>query len=130
MLIVLLILAVAQFVAYPLLLWVSAKVVRIPGVGIARAYWAFVFLFSLSLEGLASFIFVDLPWPILVGNSCWLIAAGVEGDNGPRCRHVGGALWHDHRAIAYGQDGLACGSRPAALATPGHHLPTSGVLAP
>jgi len=77
MLIVLLILAVGQFVACPLLLWLAAKVVRIPGVGIARAYLAFAFLFSLSLEGLASFIFVDLPWPILVANSCWLIAAGV-----------------------------------------------------
>jgi signal peptidase I len=77
MLIVLLILAVAQFVACPLLLWVAAKVIRIPGVGIVRAYVAFGFLFALALEGLASFIFVDLSWPILVVNSCWLIAGGV-----------------------------------------------------
>ena len=77
MLIVLLTLALAQFVAWPLLLWASAKVVRVPGVGIARAYAAFGLLLLVSLSEFSIFALVDLPLPILIAMACSSIAVCV-----------------------------------------------------
>ena len=77
MLIVLVILGVAQFVACPLLLWLSAKVVRVPGVGITRAYAAVGLLFVLSLAGLAIGTLVNPPGAILLVISCCQIALGL-----------------------------------------------------
>jgi len=77
MLIVLLTLALAQFVAWPLLLWLAAKVVRVRGVGIARAYAAMGLLLLLSVVNLAIAVILDPPGLILVVVVCCLIPASV-----------------------------------------------------
>jgi signal peptidase I len=77
MLIVLLIMAVAEFVANPLFLWAASKIVRIPGVGIARAYAAVGVLLVLGLAGFAITALVSLRWPILLVIFCCSIAVNV-----------------------------------------------------
>ncbi len=77
MLIVLLTLGGACLVGQPLLLWATAKVLRMPSAGIARVCAAFGLLLVVSLALLAMAGLIGPPVPILIALSCGSLALSV-----------------------------------------------------